>query len=534
VTTRDFVDEFGSNYKDLYELSVALFDAIPDIIGVQKLDHTIVRYNKAGYDYFHKSPEEVNGLKCYEVIGHTHPCEVCATAKTLRSKKPERIEKYVPEMDIWFDVRTYPVFNDKKELYLVIEHLRDITDIKKSEMAIRKAEEEKRKLTEQLLQLQKMEALGRMSGGIAHDINNILVPIIGYSEIILDEFNPSDKIYADLKSILESAQKASQLTKQILAFSRKQVLNISSLNLNDIITNFLQLIKKIIGETITIEKVLDPDLYMMEGDKNQIEQVLMNLIVNAKDAMPNGGKITIETCNAFLDDSYVKKLTEPIEPGLYLRLSISDTGCGMDKEILDKIFEPFFTTKEHGKGTGLGMPMVLGIVKQHHGHINIYSEVGKGTTIKIYFPKSEKSNVEIHEIPQKVEEIRGSEHIVILEDDEMVRKFLEDALSRFGYRVKSYPEPEFLLREYKETPFQIDLLISDVIMPKMDGPTLYSEIKQHIPNLRVMFISGYTQNVDIISQIINKGAVFLAKPFSIPDLAQKVKLALKGNGPPYF
>lgn len=385
---------------------------------------------------------------------------------------------------------------------------------------------ERKRLEEQLHQAQKMEAVGRLSGGIAHDFNNILVPIIGYVELAMMDIAPDDKLYADLKRVREAADRAASLTRQILAFSRKQVLQMQVLDLNAVVVDFKKMVQRLIGEDIEFETFLAADLYRVKADKGQLEQVLMNLVVNARDAMPTGGNLVIETANVYLDDTYVKKYGDTLSSGHYVMLSVSDTGHGMNAEIQQQIFEPFFTTKAQGLGTGLGLATVFGIVKQHGGNIWVYSELDKGATFKIYLPHTSEAEHPV-EIPQvEPGSLFGAETILVVEDEEMVRHLVCETLAAFGYKVIEAKNGNEGLRrasEYKET---LHLLLTDVIMPKMNGRDLYKNVVAIHPAIKVLYMSGYTDNFIVHRDILEEGTNFLQKPFTVHNLMQKIRQVL--------
>ncbi|MCB0166927.1 MAG: PAS domain S-box protein [Anaerolineae bacterium] len=411
-----------------------------------------------------------------------------------------------------FDRYSAPIVSAANEYYGRLWIFRDIT--------------RERQLEAQLLQSQKMEAIGQLAGGIAHDFNNILVPIIGYVELGMMQLSPNDKLYSDLQRVREAAERAVSLTQQILAFSRKQMLEMRVLDLNGLASEFQQLIQRLIGEDIELQTFLEPALYQVKADKGQIEQVLLNLVVNARDAMPTGGKLSLETANAYLDEAYLKKYTGPQTPGHYAMLAVSDTGNGMDPAIQQQIFEPFFTTKAQGRGTGLGLATVFGIIKQHGGYIWVYSELYKGTTFKIYLPKAN----ETMQTPPTTHPIAGSDYgsetILVVEDEEMVRHLVCETLASHGYKVIEALGPADGLRLAAEQKDIIHLLLTDVIMPNMNGRELYEKMTAFKPDIKVLYMSGYTDNVIVHHGILDEGINFLQKPFTVRMLTRKVKQVL--------
>ena len=399
--------------------------------------------------------------------------------------------------------------------------VQDITDRKI-------AEEEKEKLEKQLLQAQKMESVGILAGGVAHDYNNMLNVILGYSEMALEEIDRDQPLYDDLTEILNAAKRSAEITRQLLAFARKQTIDPMVLDLNETISGMLKMLQRLIGENISLSWNPNPKLWYIKMDPSQIDQILANLCVNARDAINDVGKITIETDNTILDEYYCAKHIECIA-GEYVMLSVSDTGCGMDKETLERVFEPFYTTKGVGRGTGLGMSTVYGIIKQNNGSINIYSELGTGTTIRIYIPRdySEEQTVaaeETHTILKGEGEI-----ILIVEDESTVRKMGKIMLERSGYRVLTAASPSETFSVVENHAGEIDLLITDVVMPEMNGRELANQLQSLYPEIRVLFMSGYTANAIAHHGVIDKGVNFIQKPFSHKDLASKVRKILDGG-----
>lgn len=388
------------------------------------------------------------------------------------------------------------------------------------------AEQEKTNLEEQLRQSQKMEALGTLAGGIAHDFNNILSAIIGYSELTLDELPRDSPLRHNLKQVLTSGFRARDLVAQLLAVSRKQVLELGTFGLNQVVERDQALLERIIGEDIDLEVFLKPDTGLVLADFNQLGQVLLNLVANARDALPQGGKVTIETGNVHLDEQYSANHADAT-PGPHVMLAVSDNGPGMDPETLEHMFDPFFTTKERGKGTGLGLAIVYGIIKQSGGNIYVYSELGQGTTFKVYLPRAPGETGGFIEPAEVTDLIRGSETVLVVEDEELVREFFCLALARLGYQVLAATGGEQALDIMAEGDTEVDMLLTDVIMPKISGKELYLRLLGDRPGLRVLYISGYTDNVIAHHGVLERGVNFLQKPVSIGDLAKKVRQVLE-------
>jgi PAS domain S-box-containing protein len=380
-----------------------------------------------------------------------------------------------------------------------------------------------RKLEEQLRQAQKMEAVGQLAGGIAHDFNNLLTVISGYSQIVLTNL-PSGVEREQVDQIYKAGERAARLTRQLLAFSRKQVLEPRVLDLNIVVDEAGKMLRRLIGEDIILTTALASDLNAVKVDPGQIEQVIINLVVNARDAMPQGGQLTIETTNVDLDESYAKLHME-VRPGRYVLLAISDTGCGMDEATKARIFEPFFTTKGVGEGTGLGLATVYGIVKQSGGHVSVYSEVGHGTSFKIYLPIVQDTVPTGESLHGPQVSIHGNESVLLVEDEEAVRGLSRMALQMYGYTVIEARNGDDAIRICKEHPGPIHLLATDVVMPGMSGRQLAESLRSVRP-LRVLFLSGYTDDAVVRHGVLEAEADFLQKPFTPVALANKVRQIL--------
>jgi PAS domain S-box-containing protein len=382
---------------------------------------------------------------------------------------------------------------------------------------------ERRRLEAQLQQSQKMEAVGRLAGGIAHDFNNMLTAVKAYTEFLLEDLDHADVRRTDVQEIAKAADRAASLTRQLLAFSRKQVLQPQALDLNDVVEAIEKMLRRLIGEDVHIRTRLEPDLQLVEADPSQIEQVIMNLVVNARDAMPGGGTLTIETRNVVLDRV---DAAWGIQPGPYTVLAITDTGIGMDADVRAQIFEPFFTTKPVGQGTGLGLSTVYGIVKQSGGHISVYSEAGQGSTFKVYLPHVTSSGSAPMLGPAMSRFPRGTETIVLVDDDEGVRAVSRRILQRAGYAVLSAPDGVEALRLIGEADGQVHLLVTDVVMPGLGGRDLVTHVRDTYPDLRVLFVSGYTEEGVRRRGVLDVESAFLEKPFTAERLAQKVREVL--------
>jgi len=389
-------------------------------------------------------------------------------------------------------------------------------------------EQERQALEERLFQSQKLEAVGRLAGGVAHDFNNMLGVILGHAEMALLKMTPAHPLYPDLMEIMKAANRSADLTRQLLAFARRQTISLKVLDLNETVAGMLQMLQRLIGEDINLVWLPGSGVWPIRMDPAQVHQILANLCVNARDAMPGGGTITIETGVMSLSARYCSQHPD-CRPGEYTLLIVSDNGAGMDKEIMATIFDPFFTTKGVGQGTGLGLATVYGIVKQNHGMINVYSEPGQGTTFKIYLPRYHGEG-EVQTIPETTAMPKGrGETILLAEDDAALRQVSQQMLESLGYTVLASASPAEAINLAKSHPGPIDLLVSDVVMPQMNGKSLYQEVKQLHPRCRSVYISGYTANVIATRGVLDEGVNFLAKPFTIQDLAAKVREALDGT-----
>jgi PAS domain S-box-containing protein len=398
---------------------------------------------------------------------------------------------------------------------------RDVNNQPQYFIAIIEDISDRRALEEQLVQSQKMEAIGRLAGGVAHDFNNLLTAILGYSNLVLEELEPSHPARTDVDEMRKAAESAAALTQQLLAFSRKQILQPQVLDLNAAVARADGLLQRLISEDIALVSRLDSDLDRISADAGQIEQVILNLAINARDAMPHGGKITIETMNVELDDAYAAK-HPGASPGAHVMLAVSDTGIGMDDLTLAHVFEPFFTTKRRGEGTGLGLSTVYGIVKQSGGSIWVYSEPGRGTTFKVYFPRV-VAGAPAAPAAARAEGLRGTETILLAEDQPEVRSIGSAVLRRYGYEVLEAANGEEALAIIRSYQGPIHLLMSDVVMPSMNGPELARRVQAEHPGMRVLFASGYTDDAIVRHGVLDPGVAFLQKPFTPTALLKKIR-----------
>jgi signal transduction histidine kinase len=477
----------------------------PDTMAVQKYD---IRRPDGSFEERHWSPVNTPVLEHGRVSHVIHRVEDVTTFARAQSAalETDRLRWQVTQME-------RELFARAQELQRANEKLR-----------ARGVELESRveKSEEQLRQAQKLEAVGRLSAGIAHDFNNLLSVVLGYAEELLLAMPEQGAGRLEVIEIKLAGERAAELVRQLLIFSRQQVLAPQIIDLNSIVQNLERMLLRLLGEQIEVAFLPGADLGRVKADPSQIEQVVMNLVVNARDAMPNGGKLTIATSNVDLDENYAAEHLS-VAAGPHVLLSVSDTGLGMDRATQQRVFEPFFTTKGPGAGSGLGLSTVFGIVKQSHGSIWLYSEPGHGTTFKIYLPRTDREG---SRASTPSETRRGSETILVVEDEEQVRAIVKRALERAGYSVLSAPGPEEALRLCDSSPERIDLLLTDVVMPRMNGRELYERLHALRPATKVLFMSGYTDDAILRHGVLDQGVPFLQKPILPSSLTRKVRETL--------
>jgi len=422
------------------------------------------------------------------------------------------IKKRKDGSEFYTETTIFPIRNEQGKIINFASVSRDIT--------------REKNLERQFHQAQKMEAIGRLAGGVAHDFNNILTVIRGFSDLMLSKIKPDHPFYKEILQIHKASERAANLTNQLLAFSRRQMIQPQVINLNNILRDMERMLFRLIGEDIQLELILDKKLGNIKIDPGQVEQIVMNLVVNARDAMPTGGKITIETSNVYLDQSYVDEHLL-IKTGDYIFLAISDTGKGMDEDTRNRIFEPFFTTKK--EGSGLGLSTVYGIVKQNDGNIWVYSESGKGTTFKIYFPRIDEPTTFERERELKIDTFRGSETILLVEDDQAVRELAREILAENGYTVLEAENGQVALSVIKQYRQPIHLLLTDVVMPEMSGKELAERIKKIHPEIKILYMSGYTENAITHHGVLANETEFIQKPFPPIIMLEKIRKILQGT-----
>jgi len=490
-----------------------IFQAIGQPAVVMDVRHSIILANQAMLAAAGKTMDELRGLKCYQIFhgtADTGPATACPMEQALRSGKQELQEVESELLHGTFLMSCTPVRDAAGQIEKMIHVATDITELKR------------------LQQAQKMESVGRLAGGVAHDFNNILQTILGYSDLLMNSIPPEDGRYSDVQEIHRSGERAAALTRQLLAFSRRQMLMPHVASLNDIVVNFVKMLTRLIGENVNLKLDLAPDLRRVKVDAGQIEQVLMNLAVNARDAMPGGGQLAIRTANIALEDEDLAQHADG-RAGRFVVLSLTDNGAGMTREVQAKIFEPFYTTKGRGQGTGLGLSTVYGIVRQHEGWIAVYSEPGHGSTFKIYLPAAEDAerDAESAVSPLIAAPAGAGQCVLAVEDDILVRKLMLILLKEAGYRVVAAATVEDARAAFAEHAGEIEVVVSDVILPDGNGIDLARELLQRKAGLRYVLTSGYADIHTRWPEIVQHGWRFMTKPFSRNDLLNAVHDALR-------
>jgi len=474
----------------------------------EDLNYTYI--NQRGSELLAREPGDLIGKNYWQEYPEARGTPFAeAYARAVETHAVTVFEDFYEPWQRWFENRIYPAADGIMVLFT------EITERKKQEA-------ERGALEQQLRQAQKMEAIGRLAGGVAHDFNNMLMIIQGHADVMLEELSEGDEMRADLLEISEAARRSAELTRQLLAFSRKQTLQPQVMDANRLMRGLDKMLRRLIGEDIDLKLVLAEDLHRVKVDPGQIEQVVMNLVINARDAMADGGKLTLETANVELDAQYAARHSGHVIPGEYVMIAVSDDGCGMDAETRAKIFDPFFTTKERGKGTGLGLSTVHGIVNQSGGHIRVYSELTHGTTFRIYFPR-------IHEdLPEQVapaftpRHVVGDVHVLVVEDEQALRSLMAQSLERVGYRVTAASQGAEALELVEGRGLRPDLVVTDVVMPGINGAVLARRLRETLPDVPVLYVSGYTDNAIAHRGVLDPGTPFLHKPFTLAALALKV------------
>ncbi len=503
----------------------AILDTALDAILTIDGQGRITEFNQAAERMFGWTREEVAGREMGELILPPGQRETYRQAleRCLRAGATHAVNRMVEMTAMCRDGTEFPVELALTRIPLdgdpmFTGYIRDISERRTAEEALRSSEE-------QLRQAQKMEAVGRLAGGVAHDFNNLLTVIRGRCELLGTRIGDVEKMKRDIGTIYDASERAASLTHQLLAFSRRQVLEPKVLELNRVVADLVPMLRRLIGEDIDLGMVLATDIGRVRADPGQVEQVIMNLVVNARDAMPEGGRLTIETSAIDFDETYAR-VHASVKPGRYVMVAVSDTGSGMDRETQARAFEPFFTTKERGKGTGLGLATAYGIVKQSGGYIWVYSEPGQGTTFKIYLPRVEEAATAEAPPAASSRAPRGSETVLLTEDEDIVRTLAREILESHGYTILEARRGSEALQVCERFEGEIHLLLTDVVMPRMSGRDLAIEVTALRPGVKVLYMSGYTEDAIGYHGVLDPGLTYLQKPFTLASLTQKVREAL--------
>jgi len=496
-----------------------IIDANPSLIFVKDWDGRFVLVNQATAEIYGTTVDSLVGKtdadfnpNAEEVAHFLRDDREVISSGQPKLVSEEQVTNPITKQTRWFQTIKVPLRLPDQEKSTMLGVATEIT--------------ERKRLEEQLLQSQKMEAVGQLAGGVAHDFNNILTAIVGYTDLLAVEFGANSRQLEDLEEIRKAARRAAALTRQLLAFSRKQVLEPRVIDLNSVVMNLEKMLRSLISANVALETALAPDLGAARADPNQLEQVIMNLAINARDAMPEGGTLTIETGNATLDENYAAQHVAVV-PGSYVMLAVTDTGSGMSEETKARIFEPFFTTKPPGRGTGLGLSTVYGIVKQSGGNIWLYSEPGKGTTFKVYLPTVEALPADIGKVAPAEAVRHGGGTVLVVEDDEQLRRLTHRALAAHGYTVLEADRGRVALDIARRHKGMIDLLLTDIVMPDTDGRKLADTLRAARPGLRVLYMSGYPAGAIASHGMLESGVAYLAKPFTTDAITRKVREVLE-------
>jgi PAS domain S-box-containing protein len=516
ITERKLAEEtLARSEAEFRRLSMefhGLLDAIPDNLMLLNRDLKLLWVNKASVESLVLSSETIADQFCYALWhNRTIPCESCPAIQSFSTAKKCNETITRPDGSIW-DIRTVPLTDEQGVVVNVIEVSRDVT--------------ENRKLEEQLRQSQKLESIGTLAGGIAHDFNNILTAIVGYGQITLMKMPEDDPLRHNIDCILQGADRAAHLTKELLLFSRKQVVDRKPLNLNEVVARVEKFLKKVIGEDIAFKTVIHEAPLPVLADEHQLEQVLMNLTTNARDAMSRGGALTVTTGMVNLDSEFISAHGYG-NPGNYAHITITDTGEGMDEATQRRIFEPFFTTRMVGKGTGLGLAVTYGIIKQHDGYISVNSEPGRGATFRIYLPLVQSESAEESQVLPEQGPAGGTETILLAEDDEAVRFLMKRVLTEYGYTVIEAVDGADAVSRFSENRGKINLLLFDLIMPRMNGKEAFNEIRKTSPGIKVIFSSGYAPETIREKAMLEDGVNLIYKPTSPLELLRTVRSVLE-------
>lgn len=504
--------------REQKELLEGVLNAIDDVINIQNTDHTIERYNQAGYDLLQRSPETVQGKKCYELLGNREPCPRCPTSEAIRTKHRAAMEKYIPELGLWLDCRSYPVIGENGAVVRIIQLLRDITDKKQ-------AEKEKALLREKLLASQKMEALGTLTGGVAHDFNNILTIITGWAELLREDIPENHPAEKGLGEILSAGVRAKNIVGHLLTFGRKGEFRPIPWQIGPIVREALQMMRSVTPSSVQFRESIADGLPDVLADSTQIHQLLVNLCKNAVDAMPEEGGILDVALERVLLSSEETDLDPETVPGDYLRLVVRDNGHGIPEEHQRRIFDPYFTTREVGRGTGLGLAIALGIAKRHGGSIHVESRPGKGTTVSVFLPVSDQKAAEVDPEPQD-DLPAGDESVLLVDDEPSIAELNRLRMEKLGYRVTSETDPEKALRLFSSAPERFELVVTDMTMPGMSGLRLAQKIRSMTPGAKIILCTGYSEQLSGNTAADHGIACVIQKPVDLKTLAVSARTVI--------
>jgi PAS domain S-box-containing protein len=504
-----------------------VIDGVPGALMVINLDHTIALANREASMAASEAGPIASSLKCYQVSHDREtPCDdgcPCPLEQVIATKEPVTLEHVHHDAEgnvVPVEIIVAPIFDDKGEVVQIIEWAHDITDRVQ-------AETERKKLEAQFLQSQKMDAVGQLAGGVAHDFNNLLGGIVGYADLLMMDLPPESVEANYTEEILTAASRAADLTRQLLTFSRRGRSQTVNVDVHSILDEAVALLQRSIDKNIDVAKHFEASPAVVSGDPTELQSAILNLAINARDAMPEGGQLTLSTRTVLLDELYCSEHAEEVSPGLYVEIDVTDTGVGMDIDVQQHLFEPFFTTKEQGKGTGLGLASVYGCIKDHLGAIRVYSEPGLGSTFKMLLPLSSEAAAVTATGTQAP--VHGHGHILVIDDEETVRRFVSSALAHLGYSVSCCCDGEEGVAFFREHYADVDLVILDMIMPKLSGEEVFPILKEIDPDVRVLIASGFTQNRSA-EAVLDGGALgFLAKPFLVDELSREIARCLSGG-----
>jgi PAS domain S-box-containing protein len=500
-----------------------LVNTIPDLIWLKDADGVYLSCNPVFERFFGAKEADIAGKTDYDFVDRKLADFFCQHDRmAMAAGKPTSNEE---EVVFAVDGRRATLYTTKTPMYDSEGKLIGVLGIGRDISELRRNEEERSKLEGQLHQIQKIESVGRLAGGVAHDFNNMLSVIIGHTDLALLEGVPAQSFSENLREIRKAAERSADLTRQLLAFARKQTIAPKVLDLNETVAGMLKMLQRLIGEDIDLVWHPAADLWPVKVDPSQIDQILANLCVNARDSISDVGKIVIETANRKIDRAFLAQHADA-RLGEYLALSVSDSGCGMDSEIMAHIFEPFYTTKKLGQGTGLGLSTVFGAVRQNNGFISVYSEPGLGTTFTIYLPRHDGEVVQLHSQPAEEPAPCGHETVLLVEDEPAILEMVGMILGRQGYVVLQAGTPGEAISLAKEHAGEIELLITDVILPQMNGKDLADSLKSLSPQLKCLYMSGYTADAIAQHGVLDDGVEFIQKPFSLSSISRKVREVL--------